>query len=95
MPLGQAEDLVDETVPTVGSSVAIMACAAARLGAHVALVGVIGDDSFGRYMTSGLVERGVDVSAIRVDAQGTVGSSVVFVSAVDQRTDRSSPTRGP
>ena len=87
MSFGQAEDLVEETVITVGSSVAIMACGAVRLGARVALVGVIGDDTFGRYMTTRLGDRGVDVSALRLDRHGATGSSVVLVSASDA-TDR-------
>ena len=63
---GQAERLVREIRLTIGSSPAITACAAARLGLRVAMVGVVGDDLFGRFMTAALQERGVDVSAIRV-----------------------------
>jgi len=38
------------------------AVAAARLGAHVAFVGAVGDDAFGEEARDGLVREGVDVS---------------------------------
>ena len=64
---GQVERLVDGIALTVGSSSAITACAAARLGLRVAFVGVVGDDTFGRWMLEALAGRGVDVGACRVD----------------------------
>jgi sugar/nucleoside kinase (ribokinase family) len=44
---GQAEKIVDDAVLTIGSSSAIFACGAARLGLPVAFCGVAGDDLFG------------------------------------------------
>ena len=52
---------------TVGSSSAIFACGAARLGLRVAFVGVVGDDAFGRFMLDAMAGRGIDVSACTVD----------------------------
>ena len=43
-----------------------MACAAARLGLRVAMVGVVGDDVFGRFMLDAMREHGLDVNAVRV-----------------------------
>lgn len=84
---GQVEDIVEDTSITVGSSVAIMACGAARLGANIRLVGVIGDDYFGEFITAKLRDRDVDVTAVRVVPGTATGSSVILVSAQD-RTDR-------
>lgn len=81
---GQAERLVREIRLTIGSSPAITACAAARLGLRVAMVGVVGDDLFGRFMTAALQERGVDVSAIRVTRDMPTGASVVLSDGRDR-----------
>lgn len=80
---GQAEDLVTSTTLTVGSSVAIMACGAARLGADVRIVGVVGDDDFGRFVVERLRERGIDTSPVRTASGRTTGSSVILVDASD------------
>jgi sugar/nucleoside kinase (ribokinase family) len=87
MQFGQAESLVASTTLTVGSSTAITACGAARMGARVRLVGVVGDDDFGDIMLRRLGERGVDVSEVRVAAGRRTGSSVILVDATDA-TDR-------
>ena len=47
---GQVEKLLDGAALTIGSSSAIFACGAARLGLKVAFIGVCGDDVFGRFM---------------------------------------------
>ena len=73
---GQHEQLVDSTVLTMGSSSAITACGAARLGVPTSLAAVRGDDEFGRYLDGELRARGVDVSHVRVDASTPTGSSV-------------------
>jgi len=61
---------------TLGSSSAIFACNAARLGARVGFVGKAGDDEFGDFMVRGLKERGVDTSQIIRDAGGRTGICV-------------------
>lgn len=60
---GQGSNVVERGVLTVGGSSAIMACGAARLGLHVAFVGVFADDAAGRFMLEELEGRGIDVSA--------------------------------
>jgi len=81
---GQVERLVDRIALTVGSSSAITACAAARLGLRVAFVGVIGDDPFGRWMLEALGERGVDVGACRIDPSLPTGASVILARSDDR-----------
>jgi sugar/nucleoside kinase (ribokinase family) len=75
---GQVEQLADSAAMTVGSSSAIFACGAARLGLRVAFVGVCGDDIFGRFMLEAMQARGVDTSAILVDPGLRTGISVIL-----------------
>ena len=76
--LGQAETLVDAISLTVGSSSAITACGAARLGLRVGFAGVVGDDDLGRFMLAALADRGIDVDACLVDPSRTTGASVIL-----------------
>jgi sugar/nucleoside kinase (ribokinase family) len=75
---GQAEKLVDSAVMTIGSSSAIFACGATRLGLKVAFVGVCGEDIFGRFMLGEMTKHGVDGSAVRVDPERQTGLSVIL-----------------
>ena len=75
---GQAEKLVELAKLTIGSSSAIMACGAARLGLHTAFLGVVGDDQMGRFMLDAMAARSVDVSACIVDPALTTGLSVIL-----------------
>ena len=75
---GQAEKLVQAATLTIGSSSAIMACGAARLGLRTAFVGVVGDDEMGHFMLRVMAARGVDVSACVVDDTLTTGLSVIL-----------------
>ena len=63
----EVERIVESVHMTVGSSSAIFACGAARLGLRVAYYGVVGDDAFGRFMLEAMRARGIDVSACLVD----------------------------
>jgi sugar/nucleoside kinase (ribokinase family) len=81
---GQVEKLVDSASLTIGSSSAIFACGAARLGLKVAFIGVCGDDVFGRYMREEMQKRDVDVSRVIVRKDGQTGLSVIL----NQGTDR-------
>src|SRR5512144_2889271 len=73
----QTEKLVDAATLTIGSSSAIFACAAARLGLRVAFIGVCGDDIFGRFMRDEMQKRGVDVSHVIIRKGGQTGLSVI------------------
>ena len=69
----QTEKLVDAAALTIGSSSAIFACGAARLGLQVAFIGVCGQDIFGRFMLDEMQKDGVDVSNVIVRADGLCG----------------------
>ena len=80
----QTEKLVDSAVLTIGSSSAIFACGAARLGLKVAFIGVCSDDTFGRFMLAEMQKRGVDVSNVIVRADGQTGLSVILNRGADR-----------
>lgn len=81
---GQAERIVGAINLTVGSSSVITACGAARLGLRVAMVGVVGDDAFGRFMLDSMRARELDVSAVRrLDGRPT-GASVILSDGQDR-----------
>jgi len=75
---GQVEKLVDSAALTIGSSSAIFACGAARLGLKVAFIGVCGDDVFGRFMLEEMQKRSVDVSNVIIRQDGQTGLSVIL-----------------
>ena len=75
---GQVEKLVDSTSLTIGSSSAIFACGAARLGLRVTFIGVCGDDLFGHFMLEEMQQRGIDVSNVIVREDGETGLSVIL-----------------
>ena len=75
---GQAEKVIDDAILTLGSSSAIFACGAARLGLRVAFIGKIGDDEFGRFVRRELEARGVDTAGLVVDSSIKTGLSVIL-----------------
>lgn len=81
---GQVEKLVDSAMLTIGSSSAIFACGAARLGLKVAFIGVCGVDVFGRFMLDEMSKRGVDISNVIVRADGQTGLSVILNRSSDR-----------
>jgi len=68
-----------------GGKGANQAYAAARLGGAVAMLGLIGDDEFGRRMRENLSAAGCDVSAVRVEP-GASGVALIFVSSGGQNS---------
>ena len=81
---GQVERAVRSISMTVGSSSAIFACGAARLGLRVAFHGVVGDDPFGRFMLEELAAREVDVAACVVDPDLPTGATVILTDGTDR-----------
>jgi len=81
---GQVEKLVASAALTVGSSSAIFACGAARLGLKVAFIGVCGDDVFGRFMLEEMSKRDVDVSNVIVRSGSQTGLSVILTDQADR-----------
>ncbi|MDQ6794327.1 MAG: sugar kinase [Chloroflexota bacterium] len=81
---GEVERIVGSIHMTVGSSSAIFACGAARLGLRVAFYGVVGDDAFGRFMLEEMARREIDVSACTVDLGRPTGATVILTSGADR-----------
>ena len=81
---GQVEKLVASYTLAVGSSSAIFACGAARLGLRVAFIGVCGEDVFGRFMLDEMQKRNVDVSNIIIRPDGQTGLSVILNQDADR-----------
>ena len=81
---GQVEKLVDDATLAVGSSSAIFACAAARLGLRVAFIGVCGEDVFGHFMLDEMRKRDVDVTNVLVRSNGQTGMSLILNRGADR-----------
>jgi sugar/nucleoside kinase (ribokinase family) len=81
---GQEEVIVESIALTIGGSAGIMAAAVARLGLRTTIVGVVGDDTFGRFMLDELAGRGVDVTACRVDPARPTGATVILSRPTDR-----------
>ena len=81
---GQVEKLVESAELTVGSSSAIFACGAAKLGLKVGFVGVCGDDFFGRFMLEDMSTREVDISNVIIHPGGQTGLSVILAQGNDR-----------
>ena len=62
-----------------GGKGANQAVAAARLGAHVRMVGKVGDDEFGRGLLDGLRSHGIGVQNVAVDARHASGVAMIMV----------------
>jgi sugar/nucleoside kinase (ribokinase family) len=84
LAFGQVERVVDAADLTIGGSGAIVACGAARLGLRTAIAGVVGDDLFGRFMVDALAARGVDTSALVIDATTKTGVTVILARPDDR-----------
>ncbi len=81
---GQVERWVDGIDLVIGSSSALFACGAARLGLRVAMAGIVGDDPLGRFMTASLAEKGLDTSAIRTHPSVATGATVLLAAPTDR-----------
>ncbi len=81
---GQVERYVDAIDLVIGSSAAIFACGAARLGLRVGFVGVVGADALGSFMLEAMAARGIDVSGCLVNAGVPTGASVILSSPADR-----------
>ncbi len=81
---GQAEKLVNSASFSIGSSSAIFACGAARLGLKVGFIGICGDDLFGHFMLDEMARRQVDTTPVIVDASVQTGMSVILSAPEDR-----------
>ena len=78
--VGPGETILGESFVTVpGGKGANQAVAASRLGAEVALVGALGDDTFGDQLRQGLASEGIDldhVAHLDHEASGTASITI-------------------
>lgn len=81
---GQVEKLVDDASLVIGSSSAIFACGAARLGLRVAFIGKVGDDALGQFVLRELERHGVDAAGVVVDPSLKTGLTVILSRADDR-----------
>jgi ribokinase len=67
-----------------GGKGANQAVAAARLGGQVAMIGRVGNDSFGAGLIENLKSNGVDSSGVERDPAAPTGAALIFVEAGGQ-----------
>ncbi|MEY8751844.1 ribokinase [Alkalicoccobacillus gibsonii] len=82
----QGETIKGESFVTMpGGKGANQAVAAARLGASVRMIGRVGDDPFGKILTDGLANEGVDVSNVEPVTDCSSGIASIILSDQDNR----------
>ena len=69
-----------------GGKGANQAVAAARLGAHVTMIGCIGDDGFGKEMRVALESEGIDTTHVLVRPEAATGVALIQVDAQGQNS---------
>ncbi|MDR6551602.1 ribokinase [Paenibacillus qinlingensis] len=74
-----------EFVMIPGGKGANQAVAAARLGAHVEMVGCVGGDPFGKQMLEQLANEGIGTSYVHTDPQQTTGVALIQVQDGENR----------
>lgn len=75
---GQVERLVDDAHLTLGSSGAIFASGAARLGLRTAIVGLVGEDVFGDFVIARLRAAGVRTEGVVVSTTSSTGLTLIL-----------------
>lgn len=74
----QVERLANNATLTLGSSSAIFACGAARLGLRVAFLGKVGNDVFGKFVINELKKRNVATEGIITSNSEKTGLTVIL-----------------
>lgn len=74
----QVERLANDATLTLGSSSAIFACGAARLGLRVAFLGKVGNDVFGNFVINELKKRGVATEGIITSGSEKTGLTMIL-----------------
>ncbi len=67
-----------------GGKGANQACAAARLGAHVSMLGRVGADAHGAWLCGSLAADGVDVDGVREDPGVATGVALIAIDGAGQ-----------
>ncbi len=81
---GQVEKVVDDLALCGGSSSAIFAVSAAKMGLRVLFSSRVGDDPFGRFMVEELQRNGLDARYITVDPEVRTGATVILSRGQDR-----------
>lgn len=81
---GQVEKLVESATLAVGSSSAIMACGAVKLGLKTAFIGKVGGDLFGKFMLGELETLGVNTESVVTDSSIPTGLSIILSRQADR-----------
>lgn len=74
-----------------GGKGANQSVAAARQGASVAMVGRVGNDSFGPELINNLKQNGVDTAHVQIDTETATGTATIIVDANGQNSIVLSP----
>ena len=74
-----------------GGKGANQSVAAARQGASVAMVGRVGNDSFGPELINNLKHNGVDTAHVQIDSEAATGTATIIVDANGQNSIVLSP----
>jgi len=74
-----------------GGKGANQSVAAARQGASVAMVGRVGNDSFGPELINNLKHNGVDTAHVQIDAEAATGTATIIVDVKGQNSIVLSP----
>jgi fructokinase len=83
---GSSVRKTDRWVRCLGGAPANVTVGVARLGGKSALVGVVGDDEHGWFLSDELAREGVDVSHLRHTREGKTGLAFVSVMANGERS---------
>jgi sugar/nucleoside kinase (ribokinase family) len=75
---GQVEKWIESATLTIGSSSAIFACGAARLGLRVAFLGKVGQDEFGQFLMRALAAHGIALEGVVTAPALKTGLSVIL-----------------
>jgi ribokinase len=70
----------------LGGKGANQAVAAAKLGAQVAMVGRVGDDSFGQMQRQGMEALGIETNLLITDEEQPTGTALIIVDAQGQNS---------
>lgn len=81
---GQKEQIVDQANLVVGSSAAIFAFGASRLGLRTAFIGKAGDDLFGTFMLQAMRKRGIDTEGVVLTSDISTGLSAILTTKNDR-----------
>lgn len=81
---GQVEKILDDLTVCAGSSAAIFAAGAAKMGLRVLFASRVGDDLFGHFMIAELARAGVETDHITVDPMIKTGAGILLSRGQDR-----------